>query len=101
MPRMYGCNECTQSSLAEGCVRHASTIAVKDVLSQGVSGPPDRPEGLQVRIGERRPYRCPVCHGTGQVGAGFYTTTTGHWSSSSAAATENCRSCGASGIVWS
>jgi hypothetical protein len=49
------------------------------------------------------PHRCPVCGGLGTVPAGFYTATLEHgalhWSGSSAADREPCRSCD-QGIVW-
>lgn len=41
---------------------------------------------------------CPVCGGTGFVNAGFYTTTTGRWSTSSLLQ-EVCRSCMGHGYV--
>lgn len=43
------------------------------------------------------PYKCPVCGGTGIVPNGFYSQTSGQWSSASP---ETCRSCGGTGIVW-
>jgi len=42
---------------------------------------------------------CPVCNGSGLVQFGFYTQTSGQWSS--CGGTEGCRSCGGTGIVWS
>jgi len=45
------------------------------------------------------PHKCPVCHGTGKVDRGFYSSDTGAWSSSSMGR-EMCLSCGGSGIVW-
>ena len=41
--------------------------------------------------------RCPVCNGTGYVDAGFYTQTSGQWSSTGG--TEQCRSCCGKGYV--
>jgi len=41
---------------------------------------------------------CPVCNGSGIVSFGFYTQTSGQWTSSGG--TEGCRSCGGTGIVW-
>ena len=46
-----------------------------------------------------RPYKCPVCFGTGAVASGFYSSTTGVWTSTSTS-TEVCRSCFGTGIVW-
>ena len=45
------------------------------------------------------PHRCPVCNGNGLVPNGFYTQTSGHWSTSSITP-ETCRSCGGTGVVW-
>ena len=45
------------------------------------------------------PHRCPVCNGNGLVPNGFYTQTSGHWSTSSITP-ETCRSCNGTGIVW-
>ena len=42
---------------------------------------------------------CPICGGRGFVSRGFYSTTTGQWSSSSAGAMETCRTCHGTG-VW-
>jgi DnaJ-class molecular chaperone len=50
--------------------------------------------------GERYPYSCPVCHGTGHVAAGFYSQTTGQWSITTTAGFETCRSCGGGGVIW-
>ena len=41
--------------------------------------------------------RCPVCRGCGQVDSGFYTQTSGNWSSGGG--TEDCRSCKGKGYV--
>ncbi len=41
--------------------------------------------------------RCPVCNGCGQVDSGFYTQTSGNWSSGGG--TEECRSCKGKGYV--
>lgn len=49
--------------------------------------------------GRVKPFVCPVCGGNGQVPAGFYSQTTGRWSSSSTAS-EVCRSCQGTGVVW-
>ena len=45
----------------------------------------------------RCPHRCPVCSGTGFVGVGFYIL---HGSAGTSARNEECRSCGASGVIW-
>lgn len=45
------------------------------------------------------PHRCPVCNGNGLVDNGFYTQTSGTWSTSNVSH-ETCRSCGGTGIVW-
>lgn len=45
------------------------------------------------------PHRCPVCGGNGLVSAGFYMQTSGTWSGTSTAS-EQCRSCTGTGIVW-
>ena len=42
--------------------------------------------------------RCPVCGGNGIVSAGFYTTTSGQWSTGGTAS-ETCRSCKGKGYV--
>lgn len=43
--------------------------------------------------------RCPVCGGNGLVSNGFYTQTSGHWSSNSTVP-ETCRSCNGTGVVF-
>ena len=45
-----------------------------------------------------KPFICPVCRGNGIVDAGFYTQTSGYWTS--AGGFEMCRSCNGTGIVW-
>ena len=47
-----------------------------------------------------KPYRCPVCGGTGLVPNGFYRSLIGK-SDSTSTAPETCRSCSGCGIVWS
>ena len=49
-----------------------------------------------------QPYRCPVCSGRGVVAAGFYLLGPYPTASCSttAPATEACRSCAGGGIVW-
>ena len=46
--------------------------------------------------GDGKPHKCPVCNGTGFVGAGFYSW--GGYGSTTKG--ETCRSCGGTGIVW-
>lgn len=48
---------------------------------------------------ESKPYRCPVCNGNGIVPCGFYSQTSGVWSTTSVMP-ETCRSCNGTGIVW-
>jgi len=45
------------------------------------------------------PHLCPVCNGNGLVPGGFYTQTSGNWMSTNA--TEECRSCNGTGVIWS
>ena len=40
---------------------------------------------------------CPVCGGTGQVDSGFYTQTSGQWTSTGGV--EICRSCWGKGYI--
>lgn len=42
--------------------------------------------------------KCPVCGGNGLVPNGFYSSTTGRWSSTSITP-ENCRSCDGHGYI--
>lgn len=42
------------------------------------------------------PYKCPVCNGVGTVPVGFYLMQT----VSSNAASQQCRSCSGSGIIY-
>jgi len=49
-------------------------------------------------ITRKVPYRCPVCGGNGIVAAGFYTQTSGCWTSTGGF--EMCRSCNGTGIVY-
>jgi hypothetical protein len=48
-----------------------------------------------VNIKNRKPYRCPVCVGSGSVPPGFYSHT-----NTTSAAYISCRSCNGTGIVW-
>jgi len=41
--------------------------------------------------------RCPICGGTGQVDSGFYTQTSGQWTSTGGF--EICRSCWGRGYI--
>ena len=45
-----------------------------------------------------KPYRCPICNGTGIVPGGFYWSVNGH--STSTNTTEMCRQCHGSGLIW-
>jgi len=48
----------------------------------------------------QHPYVCPICHGTSQVPAGFYSMNLdGVWSGTSAGTYEPCRSCH-KGVIW-
>lgn len=53
---------------------------------------------------DEQPFTCPVCGGNGIRPAGFYSAIAVNgfltWSASSTAATEPCRSCDGTGIVW-
>lgn len=44
------------------------------------------------------PHRCPICNGTGNVPGGFYYST-GDFCVSNCA-TETCRTCGGTGVIW-
>jgi len=46
------------------------------------------------------PVKCPICEGHGIVPGGFYQITPGVLEWSSTNATEICRACGGSGIIW-
>jgi hypothetical protein len=52
-----------------------------------------------VNMQNLKPYTCPVCGGTGFVQQGFYSQTSGTWSTTSIS-TEKCRSCGGTGVLW-
>ena len=43
-------------------------------------------------------HKCPVCLGTGTVSNGFYSSTTGSWSSTDTGV-EDCRSCFGTGVI--
>lgn len=45
-----------------------------------------------------KPYKCPICNGTGIVPGGFYLSVNGYCSSTQT--TEMCRQCLGSGIIW-
>ena len=51
-----------------------------------------------LRVSQAEPKRCPVCGGTGRVQEGFYSSTTGSWSSN-ATGSEQCQSCSGAGYV--
>jgi hypothetical protein len=44
------------------------------------------------------PFRCPVCHGKKLIPPAFYASS--DWAGSSVDASEYCRSCDNTGIVW-
>ena len=43
---------------------------------------------------------CPICNGTGKVHRGFYNRQGGNELTTSSCATEQCRTCHGTGIVW-
>ena len=45
-----------------------------------------------------KPYRCPICNGTGIVPGGLYFSVNGYCSSTNT--TEMCRQCQGSGLIW-
>ena len=45
-----------------------------------------------------KPYKCPICNGSGIVPGGFYISVGGY--GTSASTTEMCRQCQGSGIIW-
>lgn len=45
-----------------------------------------------------KPYKCPICNGTGIVPGGFYFSVNGYYSSTNT--TEMRRQCQGSGIIW-
>lgn len=45
------------------------------------------------------PYRCPVCGGNGLVPNGFYSSTSGQWSTTSTSP-ETCKSCSGKGYIF-
>lgn len=47
-----------------------------------------------------KPHICPVCGGNGIVPRGFYSQTSGQWSTTDVTP-ECCRSCNGTGFVWS
>ncbi len=49
---------------------------------------------------EKTPHKCPICDGKGTVPNGFYNSTNNTYSTNSTA-TETCKTCHGSGIVWS
>ena len=44
---------------------------------------------------EKKPHKCPVCHGAGEVDELLYSNA-----ATSACGKTTCRSCGGTGIVW-
>jgi DnaJ-class molecular chaperone len=48
-----------------------------------------------------KPYKCPVCEGSGKVYLGFYQGVSPSWNTSQTTPSlETCKSCHGSGIVW-
>lgn len=45
-----------------------------------------------------KPYKCPICNGTGIVPGGFYFSVNGYCSSTNTS--EMCRQCQGRGIIW-
>lgn len=79
-------------------VPHANINGPSAVLSGPSDSPtPALPLGA-VSWPERRWQKCPVCGGNGLVPNGFYTQTTGQWTTSSTTP-EKCRSCNGLGRV--
>lgn len=56
-------------------------------------------EQIKLIDDHKKPYRCPVCNGSGLAPNGFYNQTSGHWLTTSFTP-ETCRSCNGTGIVW-
>jgi DnaJ-class molecular chaperone len=48
---------------------------------------------------ERRPYRCPICGGSGLVPHGYYDKTAERWTNTITIA-EMCRTCEGAGVIW-
>jgi len=49
---------------------------------------------------EVKPFKCPICNGTGNVPGGFYESVgDGEWASTRLA--DECRKCEGKGIIWS
>lgn len=46
----------------------------------------------------RKPYRYPICGGSGIVDSGFYNRTPTNWTS--CGGTETCRACAGIGVIW-
>jgi DnaJ-class molecular chaperone len=61
-------------------------------------GTPCHGRGVPVTITERRPHRCPVCNGRGNLPHGFYNPNPTGLSDNTAEV--QCRACGGTGIVW-
>jgi len=54
---------------------------------------------VEKRMPTEEPHTCPVCGGNGLVPCGFYSQTSGHWSTTSVTP-ETCKSCNGTGVVW-
>jgi len=60
----------------------------------------DGSQAVSTPLGKTQPHRCPVCGGNGLVANGFYSSTSGRWSTTDATP-ETCRTCMGTGMVWS
>jgi hypothetical protein len=49
---------------------------------------------------ETKPFKCPVCGGTGSVPWHFYNGEFGMWGTGNISSNVSCRSCEGKGIVW-
>jgi len=47
-----------------------------------------------------KPYKCPVCNGTGKVPNGFYSNIGGKYGVSTSTEPEGCRACNCTGVIW-
>ena len=46
------------------------------------------------------PHRCPICYGKGIVPMGFYNLGHNSYNTTTASASETCRSCSGQGVIW-
>jgi len=56
------------------------------------------PEQEYKIIDMRKPFCCPVCEGRGVVQCGFYDMSYG--ANTYVISTEQCRTCGGTGVIW-